>query len=304
MKSFLQSQDWVEFQKQVGRKVWQFNDEKIQANIIRHNLSFGKNYLYVPHGPEILFDQITGGIKNEVRTFVQYLKQLAKENKSIFIKVEPLTDTVAEVLCQEGLKKSKKTIQPQKTVVIDLTKTEDELFKALSHGAQYSLSVAQKSNLEIIQFEPEDFNKIWKLFKDTEKRDKFFLHEKSYYEKLLNFKSEEFSTKLFVVKRENKNIAAAIFGYYKDTVYYFHAAADIKYREFQGPRTLLWHIIKNAKQDGYKYFDLWGIDAYRMPGVTKFKLSFGGRVVEYPGSFDLPISRFWYLMYRIAQKIL
>ena len=301
--SFLQGNDWLKFQSLIGRKTFRYDNGKIRANIIRHDLPFARNYLYVPYGPEILFDQITGSIKNEVDQFLNYLKNLGQENKSIFIKLEPLTDAVAEVLYRSNFKKAKKIIQPQKTVLIELFKTENELFKNLSHGAQYSLSVADKYNLEIIQSESEDFNKIWELFKATEKRDKFFLHEKFYYEILLDFKGDEFSTKLFVIKHENKNLATAVIGYYQDTAYYLHAAADIKHREFQGPRALLWHIIKTAKQDGYKYFDLWGIDANKMPGVTKFKLSFGGRVIEYPGSFDLPISRFWYLMYKIARKV-
>jgi hypothetical protein len=60
-KSFLQTNEWLDFQESIGHKVWRFDNGKIIANIIRHDLPFGKNYLYVPHGPEIDLDQITGG---------------------------------------------------------------------------------------------------------------------------------------------------------------------------------------------------------------------------------------------------
>ena len=47
-----------------------------------------------------------------------------------------------------------------------------------------------------------------------------------------------------------------------------------------------------------------GIDAKKWPGVTRFKLGWGGDIKEYPGSFDLPVSKIWYLGYNLARKIL
>ncbi len=87
MKSFLQTQEWLEFQKETGHKVWRFDDGKIKANIIKLGLPLGKSMLYIPHGPEIDFEHVIGGIKNEVTNFVKYLKNLAKEEKSLFIKI-------------------------------------------------------------------------------------------------------------------------------------------------------------------------------------------------------------------------
>src|SRR3989344_6753731 len=124
MKSFLQSSEWLEFQKSIGRKAWRFDNGKIAANIIQHDLPFGMNYLYVPHGPEIHHDQITGGLKNEIEQFFTNIKDIAREQKSIFIKFEPLQDSVVELIYGAGLKKSPKEVQPKRSVVIDLEKSE------------------------------------------------------------------------------------------------------------------------------------------------------------------------------------
>ena len=49
---FLQSWEWGEFQKSLGRKVWRLGDcENWAALVIRHDLPLGKNYLYCPGGP-------------------------------------------------------------------------------------------------------------------------------------------------------------------------------------------------------------------------------------------------------------
>src|SRR3989344_9560000 len=114
MKSFLQTTEWLEFQKETGHKTWRFDDGKITANIIKYSLPFGKSYLYIPHGPEINFDNIKSGLKNELANFIKYLKDLAKLEKSIFVKMEPYSDVVMELLHVNGMRRSNKQIQPYK----------------------------------------------------------------------------------------------------------------------------------------------------------------------------------------------
>ena len=128
-RSFLQTTEWLEFQSFIGRKTFSYNNGKIKANIIQHDLPFGKNYLYIPHGPEISLGEIQSGLKNEVDNFLKYLKNLGKENKSIFVKMEPMEDVVMEVIYRKNIKHSKKSIQPTKTVVIDLNFPEAKLLE-------------------------------------------------------------------------------------------------------------------------------------------------------------------------------
>ena len=104
-------------------------------------------------------------------------------------------------------------------------------------------------------------------------------------------------------KIRDKPIAGAILLTYGDTVYYLHGAMDRDYKSWMAPYLMHWEIIKWAKKQGYHYYDFWGIDTSRWPGVTRFKLGFGGQQVEYPGSFDMPISKFWYFAYNLAGRI-
>ena len=303
MRSFLQTQDWLDFQKHIGRKTWVFNNGKIKANIIQHDLPFGKNYLYIPHGPEINFGEIKSGLKNEVDNFLTYLKGLGKENKSIFVKMEPVEDVVIEVIYRKSLKYSNKSIQPTRTVLVDLNFPEAELLERMRHKTRYNINLASRKNL--VFKELDDIEMFWKLLCKTAKRDQFQTHDKNYYFKLYDFfrNSENTKTEFFVVEYEGKVIAAALIMFCEDTAYYLHGAMDRDYKELMAPYFLHWEIIKHAKSTGHRYYDFWGIDAKRWPGVTRFKLGFGGREVEYPGSFDLPVSKIWYLIYRIVRKL-
>ncbi len=301
MKSFLQTTEWLEFQKSLGRPTWRYESGGITANIIRHDVGYGKNYLYIPHGPEILFDEISGGIRNELQKFIAYIKGLAHEQKSFYIKIEPLDDKVPEMLHQFGFKKSKKELQPKRTVVLDTTKTEEELLAAMHHKTRYNINLSEKKGLKLVG-DKQDVDAFWKLLKQTSAHDNFGTHPKSHYEKLVSQLSSNTAT--VFVEYEGKFIAGAIILRHGDQAYYLHGAMDRdpKYKPLMAPYFLHWEIIKGGKQWGVASYDFWGIDAKKYPGVTRFKLGWGGREIHYPGSFDLPISKFWYYTYKLIRR--
>ena len=300
-KSFLQTEEWLDFQKSIGRKVWRFDDEKIVANIIQHDLPFGMNYLYVPHGPEIHHDQITGGLKNELEQFFSYIKNIAREQKSIFIKFEPLQDSVVELIYGAGLRKSPKEVQPRRSVVMDLEKSEEEMLAAMHHKTRYNIKIAEKNELKLVF--RKDADTFWNLLKQTAKKDNFSTHPKEYYEKLCG--TEGIMAETVFVEHNSKSVAGAIWLASGNTVYYLHGAMDRnpKYKLIMAPYLMQWELIKTAKRYGMKYYDFWGIDAKKYPGVTRFKLGWGGRQIEYPGAFDLPIRKLWFIIYKILRKI-
>lgn len=301
--SFLQTKDWVDFQKSIGRKVFGYDKDHIKASIIRHDIPFGKNYLYIPHGPEIDFNQMHGGFKAPIQRFRGYLKEIARDQKSIFIKVEPLFDHVAQALAESGFKKAKKQVQPHKTIVIDLAKSEDDLLSAMSHKTRYNIKIARQKNLQFKLMDSASFDESWKLFSHTSEKKQFHTHERGYYENLLGFNFQEISVFQAGVFLKDSLIAVAIFLIYKDTAYYLHGASDYEHRALMAPYLLHWEIIKHFKSEEVKNYDMWGIDANRWPGVTRFKLGWGGRQIEYPGSFDLTTNWFWNFMYKGFQTV-
>jgi len=327
MKSFLQTVEWLKFQQEIGHKVWRFDDGPVRgktpleaasadapeahrtsngitANIIKLGLPLGKSILYIPHGPEIDLENMKGGIKNGVDNFFKYLKDLAKEEKAIFIKIEPLSDVVMELVYRRGIRRSGKQIQPNRTVIVDLDLPEEHLLGRMHQKTRYNINLSEKKGLELE--ESGDVDTFWKLLKQTAKQDQFSTHPKEYYEKLLKFfrNGEELKTKLFLVKLNGSQvIGGAIVMVYHNTAYYLHGAMDREYKNLMAPYFMHWEMIRKFKSLRFKYYDFWGIDAKKWPGVTRFKLGWGGELKEYPGSFDIPVSRFWYFVYSLVRKI-
>lgn len=257
----------------------------------------GKNYLYIPYGPDVASHQFAGEII-----------QLARQQGSIFIKAEPMQDDVAQQLVSLGFRKSSKSIQPRKTVVIDLTKSEDELLGAMHHKTRYNIRVAERHGIHVRTsddlFSSSDVENFWRLMQKTTARDKFNSYPRSYYEQLAtNFSYGKFiAMQLWFAYHQDIPVAAAMILTHGDRACYLHGASDHAYRALMAPYALHWNIIKMFHVSGFMFYDLWGVDAQKWPGVTRFKLGWDGRTVEYPGAFDMICSRPWYLAYRMASK--
>lgn len=280
----------------------EYDREGINAGIIKREIYLGKNYLYIPHGPEMDFSEMTGGFRDPVNNFVKHLKDLAGRHKSIFVRAEPLADNVAQLLVEAGFRKSKKQTQPKRTVIVDLGGNETDILGRMHHKTRYNIKVAEKNN--IVVEESRDLKSFIELLKKTTERDGFSSHPAEYYRDLAAFFSGpgELQVKLFLALLDGRPVAGAVVLIHGDTGYYLHGASDYEYRSMMAPYLLHWRIIGLFKKDGLKYYDLWGIDAKKWPGVTRFKLGWGGRTVEHPGSFELSVSTFWHLAYKLAVK--
>ena len=307
MQSFLQTHEWAEFQKTLGRKVFTYDQGGVHALIIRHSLPFKKSYLYIPYGPRVDFHTMDSGLKNSIAQFFAHLRQLAQEQNAIFVKIEPRSDMTAELVYgqKRGFRYSQKRLQPHRTVILDLRQPEHDLMGGMHHKTRYNINLADRKGVSVE--ESNQFDTFWALLKKTTEHDGFSSHPRAYYEKLLEFfapgRKLLLTTRLYLAYHDKIPVAGAIMLEYGNIVYYLHGASDREFRPLMAPHLMHWEMMKQYKARGFDYYDLWGIDAQRWPGVTRFKLGFGGKTVEYPGAFDMPMSRWWYWLYRIAHKI-
>ncbi len=302
-RPFLQTTEWLAFQKSLGRKVWRLDDGFIKANIIRHDVRLGQNWLYVPYGPELNLEMARDGLRNEIRHFSVYVRDLARRENSMFIKLEPTHDMVAEMFYRNGmkLKKSKNHIQPMYTTVMDLTLTEDQLGDKLHHKHRYNINLAERKGVTV--GESDDVDAFWKMLQATAGHDDFRSHPMLYYKKLMNFFAQgELRTKLWFAYVGGKPIAGVLMMEHGKTAYYLHGASDREHRALMAPHLLHWKVMLDYKKRGFKWYDFWGVDAKKWPGVTRFKLGFSGKLVEYPGSFDLVYKPFWRWLYNHAPR--
>ena len=271
---------------------------------MRYDLLRGFNYLYCAR-PEF-------GVV-PVKEFLEEVKKIARDQQSLFLKIDP-----ASPLSFEGLKMRSETsqpLQPQQTIIVDVSKSEEELLAAMHEKTRYNIRLAERKDVEVIQVirreSKDDFEIFWKLLTETAERGGFHLHERKHYELLLNTRSSGMSNELFFAHARNDHdtiLATAMINFYRDphtgvsAATYLHGGSSREYKEAMAPYLLHWRIMQEAKKRGMVSYDLWGIDELRWPGVTRFKKGFGGSLVEYPPSVNIIYRPVWYKLYTLMKR--
>lgn len=280
----------------------------LQAVIVKKPLLFSKlNYLYSSRGP-VVDASLDKDVSLEV--FSSLINSLKKSFKPVFFRCEPSADLFNKI--KETGFKFKKSIdlQPQKTLLLDLSLGEEDLLKEMHQKTRYNIRLAKKRGVEIFLVDKSlgeqssifmsQFESFWSLLEKTADRDTFNIHSRSHYLKLL---SKDSFNELYLARYQGKIIAGGIFSFFDNKVTYLHGASDNEYRQVMAPYLLQYTVIIKAKEMGYSFYDFYGIDEVKWPGVTRFKLGFGGIVHDYAGTYDVILRPLYYSIYQLLRKL-
>jgi len=270
--------------------------------LIRYGLPKNNCWLYAPRGP-LARPELMPEILNQI-------KKIATEEKAIFLRIDPPLEKAHDY---DGFRPTNHGHQPQHTLILELDNSEAAILKQMKQKGRYNIKVAQKKGVEIHKSNPKhpnrfayDLGKFYHILQQTTKRDRFHSHGQGFYKAMIETLYP--NAALYLAKYEGEIIAAAIVTYYKDTATYYYGASSDTHRNAMAPYLLHWEAIKDAKKEGYKYYDLFGISPpnsknHHWKGVTEFKKKFGGNHVSYQRAQEYPFRRFLYLLYRLYKVI-
>ena len=248
-------------------------------------------------------------------SLLEKIRELAKKEKSIFWRFEPpilskfsenFVTKSSELLITNYQLLRVDDVQPSQTVLLDLSASEEEMLNKMHYKTRYNIRLAEKHRVKIREGRPEEIEKFLALTHQTSLRQDFHPHPDDYYRKLMLLTQqsfENFSVKLMLAEYEGKTLVANLVIFFGDTVTYLHGASGDEYKNLMAPHLLQWETIKMAKRLGFRYYDFWGIDEKKWPGVTRFKRSFAGREIKYPGTFDLIFRPGPYKIYQIIRAL-
>ena len=198
-------------------------------------------------------------------------------------------------------------LHAQNTVILDLTKTEDELLMSMRRQTRYEVRRGEKLGLKVLEDASEAaFDDFHKVQAETAKRQNFIPpSKKELLAERTAFMPDHL--KLYkVVDAENRPVAYGLILTYGNEAEYFEAASTDLNRKLPGSTALLWQAIKDLKSQGLKRFNLWGIappgvEHHRYSGVTTFKTGFGGEIVEFIPAQDIVISKLKYKLDELVE---
>ena len=304
--NFLQSPAYGKMNELLGAKVIMedFGNDQCALMIVR-DAKRGR-YLEIPCGPLLNWND-----KTAVKKAFEKIKEVAKREKCIFVRIRPQLLATAEnlkLLEELELKKSPMHLAAEHTVMIDLTKKEDELLANMRRQTRYEVRRAEKQGIKVKKDNSEEiFKEFHKVQSETAKRQGFIPPSL----KTLLAEKEAFGDQIQIYVAETEDGKKIAYGMMicsgKEADYYEAASTELN-RKLPGAYALLWQAMRDFKVASYERFNLWGIAPagqpnHRYAGVTTFKTGFGGEVIEFVPAHDLIISKVGYLKDYLVETV-
>jgi len=288
----LQTGSWGELKSSFGWKPVRLISGDGGVQILFKSIPGGFSVGYIPKGP-------VGKINDDL---IREIDRVCRENRAIFIKMEPYEWEGREQT--KGLKEKgwqpSKTIQPRRTILLSLEKSEEEILAGMKQKTRYNIRLAEKKGITVKS--SNDIDTFHKMMIITGQRDGIGAHAQSYFQRAYDlFHANGQCDLLFACYEANPIAAIMVFSVGKTAWYMYGASTEIE-RNRMPTYLLQWEAIRWAKQRGLETYDLWGIpdvdedqleEAFIQKkshtglwGVYRFKRGFGGKVVRSTGAWD------------------
>jgi lipid II:glycine glycyltransferase (peptidoglycan interpeptide bridge formation enzyme) len=312
----LQSWAWGELKARFG---WypvriaavEGNEILAAAQILLRSLPAGLRTAYVPRGP--LIDPVARDTAT-VAALLHALHDACRRQHSISLKIEPdwpETPDAQRWLETQGFVASAETVQPRRTVIVDLTASEDEILAQMKSKTRYNIRLSQRKGVVVRQGTADDLPVFHQLLQVTSRRAGFGVHTLAYYRQAWQLFTAKQAVALFLATHENKTLAAIMVFVWGKTAYYMYGGSSDEERQRMPTYLSQWEAMRWAKARGCECYDLWGIAdvdehdvgpdvataeetgvlSTGLGGLYRFKRGFGGREVRYVGAYDYAYNR-------------
>ena len=308
VSGYMQSFFWAEFKRMLGWETYKigiFEKDKLIGGAIVSKYSHYKNFNFISisEGPVLPYEEkLAEQMFHLLISEIDKIANLTTGKLSSHLSIEPKLQTLPKYFFR--FKKAKLDQQPLKTLMIDLTLSEEEILKQMKQKGRYNIKIAQKHNVKIIKTNlDEGLEDFLALYKQFTKRIKFEAKDPSYFQSLAYILSENETANFYFAKLGKENLATALVIYYGDTASFLFGASNNKEKNAMAPYLLHWEIIKQAKQNGFKWYDFYSLSpdesdlSHPWHGFSIFKRKFGGKEVNYIGAYDFIYNKKLYKEY-------
>ncbi len=309
-----QTREWQKLQDELGETTFFEETNEYTFLAIKKTTKLG-NYLFLPYGPYANTE------KSAIKA-LEALQSLAKREKAMFIRIEPQAPETASYWANLKNAKKSKDLSPRETWVLDLDQPRETIISNFTQGTRTCFNQFPKKGISVSTSKnPDDIHFLTDLQKQVANKRNFSSFSENYLKLelaqkfatlyLANFDKSKMEIQPDWLQglNDKKIIAASLFFDHGDTRYYMQSASDYDYHRLPASVAILSTAIFDAKKKGLKYFDFWGIAPENAPknhpwaGFTKFKKSFGGRQIDYCGTYDIVLNKKSYKAYKISRKI-
>lgn len=277
------------------------------AQILFRKLPLGFTLAYIPKGP----------VGSHLKDILPGILEVCRKHRSFLLKIEPDTwsgDPVEDEYRDLGFQPSLQTVQPPRTIIVDLSGSEDEILGRMKSKTRYNIRLAQRKGVVVQPW--SDVEAFGRMMDVTADRNDFGTHETRYYQAAYDLFQPDGSGELLVASYENQPLAALMVFQRGVRAWYMYGASTNAHRNRMPTYLLQWEAMRWAKTHGCTQYDLWGVPdededvleadftnrSDGLWGVYRFKRGFGGSLMRSSGAYDLPIRTGLSRLYQTAMR--
>ncbi len=298
----LQSRQWGDLKSAFGWQALRVGAGQAGAQVLIRSLPLGFSLAYLPKGPigpdwDMLWPEID---------------RICRRHRSAFLKVEPDLwegDQGSTPAPPAGFRRSAHSIQPPRTIRLDLRQTEEQILAGMKQKTRYNVRLAGRKEVQVRP--SSDLQVFSELMAQTGKRDGFPIHSPAYYQQAYDQFHPLGGCELLFAEVQDEPVAALMVFARGRRAWYFYGASSGKHRNRMPAYSLQWEAIRWARAQGCHEYDLWGIPDESpaaleagfldrrdgLWGVYRFKRGFGGQITRAAGPWDRVYNPVLYRLY-------
>lgn len=307
----------------IVKRVGFFEGSKLTGvvQILEKRLPLGFSLFYIPRGPIINWmDEYY--VNNVLNSLINIVKNLNKTRK-LFLRIEPPINNGNKILSifkKSGFKQYFKTIQPQSTLLINLVYPENLIFKNLRRNARNLIYRSRREGVRVMVLDYKNITEnelkgFYSVYALTGKRFSFPLRPYKQFKILLEEFGPDNMILLYTAYINNLTLARGLVVLLNNKAFYIWGGSirHPYYSKFFS-YYYIWEMLMDLKNRGINVFDFWGLGPldknnnsldknHPWYGFSLFKTAFGGERFDYIGTFDFPLSNFYFL-FKLTDKII
>jgi peptidoglycan pentaglycine glycine transferase (the first glycine) len=231
--------------------------------------------VYVPRGPVA-----------DARDRANVLDAIADHAKSAYkavaVSVEPDWEEMPDA---KGWKETKNTILIPQTLILDLSKSEDELLADMTKKTRQYIRKSGSEAIEIRKAGREELADCLDIYRQTAERAGFGIHGDEYYYDIYDKLGDH--SPVFAAFLDGKPIAFLWLAISQETAFELYGGMNDDGQRLRANYALKWHAIQTMKKWGIERYDFNGL---LNDGVSTFKRGFASHEDMLVGTYDKPLS--------------
>ena len=305
---FMQSFFWTNFTNLLGWptfKIGVFDEKNLigGAVITKFVEDNGHNYLYIPEGPVLSYDALESDkIFDGLISEIDKIADLKGDSLTSHLRIDTRLITLPTFF--KRFQKAPIDFEPLRTLLIDLSISKEQILAQMKPKGRYNIKVAQRYGLKVTSTDLKSgLDDFLKFYRETVNRKQFKGKEEKYFIDLVTAVDNPTEAQMFFVKDNDDILAVALVIFYGELVTFLFGASSDLHREKMAPYLLHYEIICQAKEMGFRNYDLYVIVPdennlnHPWQGFTAFKKKFGGEDVKYIGTYDFVYNKKLYNEY-------